>query len=282
MRKVLILNSAMVIGLTSVMAQQAWAPAGNRIKTQWAEKVDPANPLPEYPRPQMVRPTWQNLNGLWNYAITSEKATDFKAEGKILVPFAVESSLSGVGKTVGKEKALWYERTFTVPKKWKGQNILLHFGAVDWKTDVWVNGKHVGQHTGGYTPFEYDITPYLKKKDEQTLRIRVWDATDDSFQPRGKQVECPSGIWYTPVTGIWQTVWMEPVATTRINSYTTVSDIDAKTLTVNVNTKNLQASDIVELGVEHRLDIGEHERVIVFDCKHIILECRTSPLRFST
>lgn len=249
MRKVLLLFSAMVIGLTSVMAQQAWAPAGNRIKTQWAEKVDPANPLPEYPRPQMVRPTWQNLNGLWNFAITSEKATDFKAEGKILVPFAVESSLSGVGKTVGKEKALWYERTFTVPKKWKGQNILLHFGAVDWKTDVWVNGKHVGQHTGGYTPFEYDITPYLKKKGEQTLRIRVWDATDDSFQPRGKQVECPSGIWYTPVTGIWQTVWMEPVATTRINSYTTVSDIDAKTLTVNVNTKNLQASDIVKVEI---------------------------------
>ena len=134
MKKVFLLLS---VALMSVGAMaQTWAPAGNKIKTKWAETINPANPLPEYPRPQMVRATWQNLNGLWDYAITQENATDFKSEGQILVPFAVESSLSGVGKLVGKEKALWYERTFTVPKTWKGKNVLLHFGAVDWKTNT--------------------------------------------------------------------------------------------------------------------------------------------------
>ena len=247
MKKVFLLLS---VALMSVGAMaQTWAPAGNKIKTKWAETINPANPLPEYPRPQMVRATWQNLNGLWDYAITQENATDFKSEGQILVPFAVESSLSGVGKLVGKEKALWYERTFTVPKTWKGKNVLLHFGAVDWKTDVWVNGQHLGQHTGGYTPFEYDVTPYLKKSGKQTLRVKVWDATDDSFQPRGKQVCSPSGIWYTPVTGIWQTVWLEPVAPTHIVSFYAVSDIDAKTMTVNVTAQNVLNGDDVKVEV---------------------------------
>ena len=247
-RKTLLTLATAALAAGTVMAQ-AWKPAGNKIMTPWAEKVSPANPLPEYPRPQMVRSLWQNLNGLWDYAITPEKATDFKADGKILVPFAVESALSGVGKKVGGENALWYERTFTVPKNWKGKNILLHFGAVDWKTDVWVNDTHIGQHTGGYAPFEYDITKHLKKSGKQTLRVRVWDNTDCSFQPRGKQVCASSGIWYTSVTGIWQTVWLEPVAQSHIKSYYAVSDIDAKKLTINVDAANTQAGDDIQVQV---------------------------------
>lgn len=226
-----------------------WKPAGDKIKTQWAAKVNPANPLPEYPRPQLVRAEWQNLNGLWNYAITPAEAKTFKSEGQILVPFAVESSLSGVGRMVGKQNALWYERTFTVPKAWNGRDILLHFGAVDWQSELWVNGQKVGTHTGGYTPFSYNITPYLKKGGKQTLRLRVWDASDNSYQPRGKQVATPMGIWYTPVTGIWQTVWMEPVGKSYIDNYYIVSDVDHGKMNVSVDLKGADAGSEVKIDV---------------------------------
>ena len=213
----------------------AWTP-GDGLKTRWAAEVDPANPLPEYPRPQMVRAEWQNLNGLWNYAILPVGEDFVKPEGEILVPFCAESALSGVQKHVGADKALWYERSFTVPKKWKGRDVLLHFGAVDWKAEVWVNGIKVGEHSGGYTPFCFNITSALKKSGKQTLRVRVWDATDAAFQPRGKQVEHNHGIWYTPVTGIWQTVWMEPVnAATHIKSYSYVWDAESSELKVTVD-----------------------------------------------
>ena len=183
----------------------------------------------------MVRQTWQNLNGLWDYAITSVEETSFTSEGKILVPFAVESSLSGVGRRITKENSLWYERTFTVPGKWKGQEILLHFGGVDWKSEVYVNGQLVGEHKGGYDPFYYNITPYLKKSGKQTLTVKVFDATDNSFQPRGKQCILNNSIWYTPVSGIWQTVWLEPVNKTHIRNYYPVSDLSKSELTVQVD-----------------------------------------------
>lgn len=247
MKKLILFVSLAWAAMATCYAE--WKPIGNKIMTPWAEKVNPQAPLPEYPRPQMVRSAWQNLNGLWNYAITPSSATEFNAEGQILVPFAVESALSGVGRMVGMDNALWYERTFTVPKNWKGKNIILHFGAVDWQSDVWVNGIHLGQHKGGYTPFEYDITKCLKKSGKQTLRVKVWDATDCSFQPRGKQVCQSSGIWYTPVTGIWQTVWMEPVAANHISSYYAVSDIDKKTLTVNVATSDVRTGDQIQVEV---------------------------------
>ena len=213
----------------------AWTP-GDGLKTRWAAEVDPANPLPEYPRPQMVRADWQNLNGLWNYAILPVGEDFTKADGEILVPFCAESALSGVQKLVGAENALWYERSFTVPKKWKGRDVLLHFGAVDWKAEVWVNGVKIGEHSGGYTPFCFNITKALKKSGRQTVRVRVWDATDAAFQPRGKQVGHAHGIWYTPVTGIWQTVWMEPVNPgAYIKSYYPVWDAADSELTVNVD-----------------------------------------------
>ncbi|HSM46985.1 MAG TPA: hypothetical protein VK872_04160, partial [Draconibacterium sp.] len=133
---------------------QTWKPAGDKIKTSWAEKVNPDAPLPEYPRPQLKRTEWQNLNGLWDYAIAAKgNWLPEKFDGKILVPFAIESSLSGVQKTVGAANELWYHRTFTVPAGWKNQDILLHFGAVDWEAEVWVNNIKAGSHKGGYTPF---------------------------------------------------------------------------------------------------------------------------------
>ena len=231
----------------AVIASAQWSPVGKEIKTPWAAEVNPGNVLPEYPRPQMVRQVWSNLNGLWNYAITDTDASTFTAEGEILVPFAVESSLSGVGRRITKDNTLWYERTFTVPSKWKGKNILLHFGGVDWKSEVLVNGQLVGEHRGGYDPFTYDITPYLKKSGKQTLTVKVCDASDNSMQPRGKQCIANTGIWYTPVSGIWQTVWMEPVAKTYIADYYPVSDLQKKEIAVDVKTVGAREGDMVKV-----------------------------------
>lgn len=221
-----------VLLLSCLGAIAQYQPAGDKIKTRWASEVNPDNPLPEYPRPLMTRQNWQNLNGLWNYAITPKDGKQpSNYEGQILVPFCVESSLSGVQKTVGADKALWYQREFSLPKGWKGQRVLLHFGAVDWMADVWVNGIRVGSHTGGYTPFSFDITQTLNGKDN-TLVVRVWDPTDDSYIPHGKQVNKPRGIFYTAVTGIWQTVWLEPVPERYIASVKTTPDLERGTVTV--------------------------------------------------
>jgi len=231
---------------------QGWAPEGDDIRTRWADEVDPRSPLPEYPRPQMVRPDWMNLNGLWDYAILPGDA-EYRGipEGQILVPFAVESALSGVGKSVGKDEALWYRRTFSLPRGWKGKNVLLHFGAVDWKAEVWVNGQKAGIHTGGYAPFSFDVTPLLKKSGKQELLVKVQDATDMSWQPRGKQVTYPQGIWYTSVTGIWQTVWMEAVSPkAHIGSYYAQSDIDSSRIYVKVETEGLAAGDVVRVSLK--------------------------------
>jgi len=224
-----------------------WKPAGDKIKTSWAEKIDVNNVLPEYPRPIMERAEWVNLNGLWDYAILKAGlAEPSKFDGQILVPFAVESSLSGVQKTVGDENEVWYKRSFTVPSKWKNNKVLLHFGAVDWKAEIWLNDIKIGSHTGGYTPFSFDIKPFLNKTGDQKLVVRVWDPSDKGFQPRGKQTSKPNGIWYTAVTGIWQTVWMEPVADKYIESISTTSNIDKSQLTVNVESDGATSADVIE------------------------------------
>lgn len=218
--------------LASFSLQAQWQPAGDQLKTRWASEIDVNNVLPEYPRPIMERGEWQNLNGLWEYAILPVgKAKPASFDGNILVPYPVESSLSGVQKRVGKENELWYQREFTVPSKWKNQRVLLHFGAVDWKADVWVNDTKVGQHTGGYTPFSFDVTPALVSGNN-TVVVKVWDPTDEGYQPRGKQVNKPHGIWYTPVTGIWQTVWLEPVPEVHIENLKITPDVDKNHLLV--------------------------------------------------
>lgn len=213
----------------------AYSPVKGHIMTEWGENIDPENVWPEYPRPTMERADWKNLNGLWEYAIVgADSRKPEKFQGEILVPFAVESALSGVGKSVGENRSLWYRRSFTIPASWKGRDVMLNFGAVDWEAEVWVNGIKVGGHKGGYTPFGLNITPALKSKGENELVVRVWDPTDRGFQPCGKQHCNPEGIWYTPVTGIWQTVWLEPVAQNHIASLKTVADIDKNLLSINV------------------------------------------------
>ena len=232
----------------SCQPQTSWAPLQDHILTQWAADVDPSNPWPEYPRPQLVRDQWQSLNGLWDYAIVPKDAPVPEAfDGQILVPFCLESALSGVGRHITAEEALWYKTSFKVPRQWKGQQVWLNFQAVDWQADVWVNGRHVGMHTGGYTAFSFNITPYLVKG-KQTVEVKVLDATDNDEQPRGKQVSKPSGIWYTPVSGIWQTVWLEPTpAEARLSSYVTETLDEGETLLVIPQVEGAQSGDAVRV-----------------------------------
>ena len=204
-------------------------------------------PLPEYPRPQMVRPEWCNLNGQWNYAILDKNEDYVTPQGQILVPFAAESKLSGIQKQVGRENSLWYQRSFAVPKKWKGKRVLLHFGAVDWQAEVWVNGQKAGVHTGGYSPFSFDITNLLKKNGKQDLKVKVMDETDQSWQPRGKQVQNPRTIWYTSVSGIWQTVWLEAVPQTHVLSYLAVANVDKSSISVHVDAKGIADGDLIRV-----------------------------------
>jgi len=243
--KKLIFAVATILFALTVQAQ--WKPAGDHIKTTWAEKIDVNHVLPEYPRPIMERQDWTNLNGLWSYAVRPVgENCPVKFDGSILVPFAIESSLSGVQKGLKDNEELWYTRSFKTPGNWTGKKILLHFGAVDWKTDVWVNDVKIGRHTGGYSAFSFDITAALKKG-ENKLVVKVWDPTSNGEQPRGKQAYNPGGIFYTPVSGIWQTVWLEPVASHYITTLKTTPDIDNGKLTVDVQTDVLLNGDVVEV-----------------------------------
>ena len=248
---------AICASLLVVQAYAQWKPAGDKIKTAWAEQVNPQQVLPEYPRPIMERADWQNLNGEWDYAIRPKGEVEPATfDGKILVPFAVESSLSGVQQLVGEANELWYKRTFQVPSTWKGKEILLHFGAVDWQADVFVDDVLIGSHVGGYTPFSLNVTPYLSAKSAtHKLVVRVWDPSDKGYQPRGKQVSNPEGIWYTPVTGIWQTVWLEPVNASHITAIKAIPDVDKQVMHVTVSACSPSlASDIIEVEL---LDKGQ-------------------------
>jgi len=210
-----------------------WKPAENVIATPWTAEVKPGNVLPEYPRPQMERAKWVNLNGLWEYAIAGKEETrPDKFDGQIMVPFPVESALSGVKRPLLPEQRLWYRRVFTTPH-FKGR-LLLHFDAVDWRAEVWLNGKSIGKHEGGYEPFTFDITDTLKSAGPQELVVAVWDPTEDGGVPRGKQSLKPSAIFYTAVSGIWQTVWLEPVPAAHITALKMIPDVDGKKLRLTV------------------------------------------------
>jgi hypothetical protein len=217
--------------------------SGGKLPTQWDKDVSPTNPLSEYPRPQMVRARWQSLNGPWDYAPTDASVTSpptaFDA-GKILVPYPYESSLSGIGKPSPTDRRLWYRRTFTVPDAWRtsGQRVLLHLGAVNWDSTVAVNGKEIGKHKGGFDGFDVDITDTLQPGDN-TLIVSAWNPMvikSPDAQVVGKQREHPSHIFYTGSTGIWQSVWLEPVPASHITSLKIVPDIDARLLHVTVTT----------------------------------------------
>jgi beta-galactosidase/beta-glucuronidase len=186
--------------------------------TSWGPEVDSGNVLPEYPRPSLVRGRWQSLNGIWQLAeARADEHPPLATElaERILVPFPIESALSGVGRSM--ERA-WHRRTFEVSDSWRDERVLLHFGAVDWEARVWVDGTFVGEHRGGFDAFHFDVTDALAPGDAHELVVGVFDPTDADGQMRGEQVRKPERIWYTPSTGIWQTVWLEPVAGARIAS----------------------------------------------------------------
>ena len=205
-----------------------------KMRTEWFDKVSRECPLSEYPRPQLERSEWLCLNGVYDYAITKadEKIPD-KADGKILVPFAIESELSGVQKALTPDKRLWYRRFFSLGKEYEDKRVLLHFTSVDYKCTVWVNGKEAGKHTGGYNPFTFDITDCINIG-ENELIVKVYDPTDEGPQQRGKQILKPWGFWYTATSGIWQTVWIEPVEKCYIKSLKILPDIDKGTVRVDV------------------------------------------------
>ena len=198
-----------------------------------------AIPRPEYPRPQAEREDWLNLNGHWEFEEDPEQTGEGrglpsgrKLAGRILVPFAPESRLSGLGKT-DFMPCVWYRRSFRVPQAWEGRQIVLHFGAVDYQATVWVNGELVGEHRGGYTPFCFDITQHLRDRDNE-LVVRAVDDTLSPLQPSGKQSDKPEsyGCHYTRTTGIWQTVWLEPLPRTHLRSFRIYPDLDGKRVTI--------------------------------------------------
>lgn len=245
MRKRLLYWTFAVIVLTPLICRAqtgSWQPVKGSLTTPWTAQVGPDNVHTQYPRPQMRRQHWQHLNGLWSYKITPALTNTPAAAGleqnsgggsKILVPFSVASNLSGVGKSLSPEQKLWYQRQFTIPASWKGQRVLLHFGAVDWQTTVWVNGQKVGGHQGGYSSFSFDITGALKPGGvRQLITISVWDPTDAGVQSVGKQSLNPRGIWYTATSGIWQTVWLEPVPAVGIKNLKLTPDIDSGSLSL--------------------------------------------------
>jgi len=229
---------ALLIPLASARAAD-WQPAKGPLMTKWAKDVTPDKVHPEYPRPQMVRKEWQNLNGLWEFAAAKkdeEPPLGKKLDGRILVPFPVESALSGVMQPA---QRVWYRRTFDLKKEWAGQRQLLHFGAVNWEATVWVNGRKLDTHRGGYDAFTLDITDALKKDGPQEIVVGVWNPIDGGTQPRGKQVKKPGGIFYTASTGIWQTVWLEPVPKAYIESLKIVPDVQERKVRVAVSCRGI-------------------------------------------
>ncbi|MCF2141907.1 MAG: beta-galactosidase [Candidatus Lokiarchaeota archaeon] len=210
-----------------------WEIQPSSLLTKWSKSVDPSMPWPSYPRPQFKRQDWLNLNGLWEYSISNfNTETMPTSEGYILVPYPVESALSGVKRKLEPKNLLWYRRKFTLPSKWHDKRIILHFEAVDWETTVYINDHLVGVHRGGYTPFSFDITLYLSKnmESENTIIIKVFDPTEKGHQPSGKQWLKPAIVFYTSISGIWQTVWLEPVPYYAIEKIEITPDIDTDQL----------------------------------------------------
>jgi beta-galactosidase/beta-glucuronidase len=237
----------LVLSALAPRAESAsYKPADGPLKTKWAKDVSAENVWSQYPRPQLVRKEWLNLNGLWQYAIiaTNDPLPSFY-EGQILVPFPVESSLSGVMRRLDEKSRLIYRRTFQLPKKWSGQRVLLHFGAVDWAARVIVNDVELPMHRGGYDPFTFDITSAVKPGQEQEIIVDVFDPTE-AGQPRGKQVRKPQGICYTPTSGIWQTVWIEPVPAASIQDLKIVPDVDGKMLRLTAAIRGPLGDEMVD------------------------------------
>ncbi|WP_041998352.1 AbfB domain-containing protein [Streptomyces sp. AcH 505] len=237
----LALIATALIGIGSAPAQAAaWTPKPAPMTTPWTAQVPVDHPLPEYPRPQLTRPDWANLNGIWDFAVTGRDAGQPATfSEQIRVPFVAESALSGIQRKITENDKLWYKRTFTVPADWHGRHVVLNFGASDWQTTVWVNGQQVGAHKGGYDAFSYDITAQLTGG-ANTLVVSVYDPTQTGGQAVGKQrindvrPHSGGGIFYTAASGIWQTVWLEPVAAAHITRLDMTPNLADSTLRVKV------------------------------------------------
>ena len=206
-----------------------------KMTTRWTDDVNIDCPLNEYPRPQLQRSDWQNLNGKFDFTITDlTEAVPDSFNGEIIVPFAPECYLSGVGRHISPKENLWYRKKFTLDECFEGKRAILHFGAVDYKSEVFINGKKAGSHIGGYNPFSFDITDYLVDG-ENELIVKVFDPTDSGCQDRGKQVHESKGFWYTATSGIWQTVWLEPVSEIHATKIVITPDIDNSTVNIKTN-----------------------------------------------
>ncbi len=237
-----VVTVASLLATTAGQAFAAWTPKSSPMTTPWTNAVSTTNPLPEYPRPQLTRPDWQNLNGIWDFAVTANTVTAPPASfaEQIRVPFVAESALSGIQRRINATDKLWYRRTFTVPAGWSGQRVQLNFGASDWQTTVWVNGAQAGPaHSGGYDAFTYDITA-LCNGGTNTIVVSVFDPTDAGTQALGKQrssqvtPHAGGGIFYTAASGIWQTVWLEPTAAAHISRLDLVPNLANNTLRATV------------------------------------------------
>jgi len=260
MRNILKLSfiTALIYLCNAEIQAQTWSMKKAAIMTSYAATIDTANVLGEYPRPQMVRTNWMNLNGIWQFQSTTsldeavpEKGA--KLSSKILVPFPVESAISGIMTHYDK---MWYRRTFNVPSEWAGQRVLIHFGAVDYQSEVFINGTSMGIHKGGYDPFTYDITSSLVSNGSQEITVRVFDPTQDGGQPRGKQCIDGTGIMYTPSSGIWQSVWLEPVPTSSIASIKMIPNIDNSTLKFNA------ISDGPTTGLKVHIEVSDGGNIV--------------------
>jgi len=222
------------------------------MKTPWTDQVDRNLPLPEYPRPQLARRCWQNLNGVWDYAINNSNKFPQSFDGEIIVPFSPETELSGVERSLKPGEFLWYRRTVALPEDFCGKRIILHFGAVDQVATVWVNTKQVAHHVGGYLPFEADITDAVEDG-AITITVRVSDVSDNSWHSRGKQKTKRGGIWYTPQSGIWQTVWMEAVPESYVKSLHITPDFDGACVEISAETVGEQSAYAVFDGYSYEL-----------------------------
>lgn len=238
-------------------AEPQWQPGTPPLSTPWTDDVSPSNALPEYPRPQLTRDKWQNLNGLWEFA--KAEPGDAAPIGKtlaerVLVPYPIESALSGVQRH---EDRMWYRRTFTVPSGWKGQRLVLHFGAVDYDAKVWVNGRQVTTHRGGYDGFDVDVTNVLRRSGPQELIVWAEDLTDETFQPIGKQRKVSDhGIFYQGSSGIWRTVWMEPVNTSAIDRLQLTPDLTTSSLKVTADTSGPAGLDVEATAYDGSRKVG--------------------------
>ena len=250
---------ASAVLVPTAQAAPEWRVGVPPLTTPWTDDVSPTNALPEYPRPQLTRPEWRNLNGLWEWsaAAPDEQLPVGRTLGeKVLVPYPIESALSGLQKH---EDRMWYRRTFEVPGNWKGKRLLLHFGAVDYDAKVWVNGRQVATHRGGYDGFDVDVTGALHATGPQELIVWAEDLTDETYQPIGKQREVGDhGIFYQGSSGIWRTVWMEPVSAASISRLQITPDLPNQTLKVTADTAAGPANlDLEVTAYDGRRQVGK-------------------------